>query len=455
MRASILAALIAVAATETARAQWPQFRGPLGDGVSHAAAPDTWSPEAGVAWRASLGGLGWSQPVVWGDRIYVTTAETENQPKPTPGVYAPGESAGFTALFRGGNPFGFNRNEPPESVYRWKLVALDASTGEPAWERTIREARPRAGVHANNSFASETPAIDGERIVVPLGANGLYCYRLDGELLWERDFEAPAMQFGWGTGSSPILHGELVYLQCDNDEQSFLVALDKPTGKDVWRVERDERSNWSTPYLWTNRLRTELVVGGGAKLQSFDPASGALLWETDASGRCSVTPIGDQERLYFDSADRLTGINGVVIAVRAGAQGAFALSDSSGDESPVAWTRSIRSCRISSPALLDGRLYLLAQQTGVVQCLDAATGDELFRGRLPRATGFTASPVVFGDRIYCLDQDGATHVLESGDALSIVATNRLTDANEMFWASPAVVGDRLLLRGSEFLYCIQ
>ena len=451
---TILAASLALAATTLAEDHWPQFRG-AGAGALSTAPPEGWSPTGGVAWRASVGGVAWSQPVVWGDRVYVTTAATEEQPQPRAGDYSPGVPLGLSALIRGRNPFGTGGAGPPEATYEWKLAALDASTGETQWEQTLHTGRPRTGKHGNNSFASETPAVDGERIVASFGANGVYCYDLDGELLWERDLGAFSTQYGWGTGSSPIIHGDLVYLQCDNDEESFLVALDKTTGEDRWRVDRDEDSNWSTPYVWRNRLRTELVVGGGTALRSYDPQTGELLWETAGSGRCSVTPVGDDERLYFDSADRFTGIYGVVVAVRAGAEGVVAAAKAPDDESPVAWTRTIRGCRIASPTLCDGRLYLLAQQSGVIHCLDAATGEQAFRGRIPRATGFTASPVAFGDRLYCLDQDGATHVLAAGDELNVVDVYRLTEGGEMFWASPAAAGSRLLLRGSQFLYCVQ
>ena len=456
MRAILITVLtcLTVAASAAAEEHWPQFRGPEGAGATSHAAPGSWSPESGIAWRSTVGGVAWSQPIVWGDRVFVTTAETQDQPKPKPGDYTPGVPLGFSALLRGRNPFGTGGSGPPEAVYRWKLLAVDLATGGAAWEQTVREARPRTGVHGNNTFASESPATDGERIVASFGANGLYCYSTEGDLLWERDLGAPTMQFGWGTGSSPIIHGDLVYVQCDNDEQSFLVALDKHSGEDRWRIERDEDSNWCSPYIWRNRLRTELVAGGGSKVRSYDPETGALLWQAAGGGRCSATPIGDADRLYFDSADRISGMNGYVVAVRAGAEGDIAPTEDPA-ESPIAWTRSLRGTRVASPAICDGRLYVLAQKTGIVHCLDAATGEPVYRGRIPQASGFTASPVVYGDQIYCLDEDGTTHVLAAGDELNVLASNAVTDAGEMFWASPAPAAGRLVLRSSESLYCVE
>lgn len=448
--------LAAVAATQIAAADdnWPQFRGTSGAGACEAAILPKAGGGQGFAWRVPLAGMAWSQPIVWADRVYVVTAEAEGQAKPRPGDFSPGVPLGFSALFQGRNPFGTGGSGPPEAVYRWKLLCLELASGEIVWERVVREAQPRTGIHPNGSFASETPATDGERIVVSLGANGVYGFGVDGEPLWERDLGTLPIQFGWGTGSSPVLHGEAVYLQCDNEAESFLVALDKRTGEDVWRVERAEGSNWSTPYVWRNKLRTELVAAGGGAVRSYDPVTGELLWSTPGYGRCSVTPVGDEERLYVDTADRLSGISGVVAAIRVGAEGEISQAKAGDAESFVAWAAPIRGCRIASPALADGRLYLLAQQSGVVHCLDAASGEQVFRGRVPRATGFTASPLVAGNQVLCLDQDGGVHLLAPGEELNVVATQSHASAGEMFWASPAAAAGRLLIRGSEHLYCI-
>jgi outer membrane protein assembly factor BamB len=280
---------------------------------------------------------------------------------------------------------------------------------------------------------------------------GIYCYDLDGDLIWEKDLGVFPTQFGWGTGSSPVLHDDLVYIQCDNDKASFLAALDKKTGDERWRVEREERTNWSTPYLWKNKLRTELVLAGGGSICSYDPKTGELLWSMKGNGRTATTPTSSEELLYVDSYDRLTGNTGIFAAVRPGATGDISLNGKEMTNSHVAWSVRLRGTRIASPILSGDCIYVLAQGNGIAHCFEAQTGREHYRQRLPDAAGFTSSPLSHGGKVYCVDQNGTTTVIEAGPELKIVATNPL---GEMCWASPAVVGERLLIRTVDHLYCI-
>src|SRR4051794_23025444 len=262
---------------------WSQFRGSAADGVvKEAKLPTESGADSHILWKVDLPGTGWSQPIVWGERIFVTAAETDEQTKPDPKFTTPniGEKANI------------------DVNYRWKLFCLDAANGKTVWQRTAREGKPNTPTHINNTYASETPTTDGERVIAYFGMAGVYCYDLAGNPLWTRDLGAHAMMFGWGTGSSPIMFGDKVFVQCDNEESSFLVALDKKTGHDVWRVERDEKTNWSTPYIWKNNLRTELVTAGGGQMRSYEPASGKLLWFMNGSGRTATSPVGDAELLY-------------------------------------------------------------------------------------------------------------------------------------------------------------
>jgi outer membrane protein assembly factor BamB len=410
-----------VACSFTARANaenWSQFRGADASGVvREAKLPLEWGTDKQILWKIELPGVGWSQPIVWADKIFVTTAESDQQTKPDPKNKGAGFSGFADFISRGTVSI-----PPPDVNYRWKMLCLEAASGKTVWEKVAREGRPTIHIHDNNTYASETPVTDGERVIAYFGMTGLYCYDLSGNQLWTRDLGTHRMQFGWGTGSSPMLFGDNVYLQCDNDEKSFLVALDKHTGKDVWRVERDEQSNWATPYIWTNKLRTELVTAGGKQMRSYDPKTGELFWSMNGSGRTATTPIGDAELLYVDSYDRLTGSGGVIAAIRPGASGDISLKPTESSNAQVAWSVPVKGgYRMASPAICQGCVYVLEQHSGIVRCLDAKTGAEHYRKRLPDAAGFTASPIVSGDKVYCVDQNCKTHVIEAGAELLVLA----------------------------------
>lgn len=450
----VVLALVVVCAAPTVRADeaWPQFRGPRGAGVAASAAlPTEWGPDRNVLWKVQIPGVGWSQPIVWGDRIFLTTAVSDEQAKPSPDNHGPGFSGLADLTFRGGAAGAAVELTPPEAAHRWLVLCLDANTGEILWQRTAREGRPTMHIHPNNTYASETPTTDGERVIAYFGMTGAYCFDLDGKPLWNKDLGVYPTQFGWGTGSSPVLWEDLVFIQCDNDEASFLIALDKRTGDELWRVPReDEKSNWSTPYVWKNQLRTELVTAGGGKMRAYDPQSGELLWEMKGQGRASITPIGDDDLLYVDSADRLMGIRSRIHAIRPGARGDLSLSRKETTSEFVAWSVNLSASHLASPALWNGRLYVF-EQSAIVHSYDAKTGEEFERQRLPGVKGFVASPVVAGGKFYCLDQTGATLILEPGEKVNVVATNKL---EEMSWSTPAVAGNRLLLRGVDHLYCV-
>jgi outer membrane protein assembly factor BamB len=243
--------------------EWPQFRGPDSTGVvTGLQLPAEWSALKNVRWKVAVPGYGWSSPIVWGDRVFVTTAVSDQQKRP-------GGGGG------GGEP-------PPDVVFRWEVHCLDRDTGKTLWRQIAAERKPTVGNHPSNTYASETPVTDGERVYAYFGMVGLYCYDLSGHLIWSRDLGAYRMFANWGTASSPVLDEERLFVQCDNEIQSFLVALDPKTGKELWRVQRPEKSTWSTPAVWRNRLRTEVVLMGTRRIRSYDPATG-----TRPPARCS------------------------------------------------------------------------------------------------------------------------------------------------------------------------
>jgi outer membrane protein assembly factor BamB len=427
---------------------WPQFRGPAGNGVAvEAKHPEKWSADEHLAWKTKIPGVGWSQPIVWGDKVFVTTAVAENQKRPNPNDWSPGEGAGILAAF-----FGSNR-KPPTIDYRWQVLCLDKASGNVLWEQTAHSGKPRVPIHINNTYATETPATDGERLIAYFGMIGLFCYDLEGKLVWSKDFGSFPMQMDWGSGSSPVIEGELVFIQCDNDKSSFLVALNKQSGDEVWRVTREERSNWATPLVWKNEKRTELITGGGAKMRSYEPTTGKLLWEMTASGRCSASPVATEKMLYVDSGDRLTGQRGIVAAIKPGASGDISLAGGNTTNDFVVWSLDLPGHIVASPVVASDLLYLCDQKAGIIRCLDALTGKAHYRQRLPGAAGLTASPWTSNGKVFFLDQSGQTFILAAEPTYKLLETNKLAD--EMFWASPAVSGASLFLRSVDYVYCIR
>lgn len=435
---SMVCGLLMLAA-ETTAGDWSRFRGPDGNSiVEHARLPQEWSEDLNIAWKVKIPGRGWSQPVVAGDKVFVTTAVAENAEPPR--------------RYDGGLPK--DSRDPRQDDYQWKVLCLSASTGEILWEDTPYEGKPRQRKHRGNTYASETPVVHDGQLFAYFGGQGIVCYDLSGEQQWKKRLGPFATQAGWGTASSPVAYGDSVLVQCDSQKQSFLVAFNKATGDEQWRVNREEKTNWSTPYLWKNSVRTELIVAGGTKMRSYDPASGKLLWEMAGSGRSSLSPVGNENMLYVDSVNWFQGSPGLFAGIRPGASGDISLPDERTTSNEfVAWSMMLRSYRNSSPLLYKGCLYMLEQSAGIVRCYDAETGKRHYQNRLPDSRGFAASPWANDGKVFLLDDDGQTVVLEAGPEFKVVRTNRLDDG--IVWSSPAVAGNSLLIRGMNHLYCIR
>lgn len=419
---------------------WPQFRGPTGDGVSTERCPTEWSEETNVDWKAKIEGIAWSQPIVWKQHVYLTTAVSSKQPKPVKGDTSPGFS-----LFSGG---GLSRvvggGTPADIDVEWKLICLDYESGERKWEKSIQQGQPAIAIHRSNSYASETPITDGEHLYVQIAMSGLWCFDMDGNEVWSKKLPTAPIMFGWGSGASALLTKDTLVLVCDNERDSYLVAFDRKTGEELWRVERDEATNWSTPYLWKNEQRTEIVICGGGKTRSYDPDTGKVLWSVPGNGRSATTAVGNQNLVIVGSVTKSHGKSGALIAVKAGASGELELEHDS-----VAWSIPKKSPELSSPLLIGDFVYTLGQLNGAAHCFDAKTGELHFRERLPGAGVFTASPWTDGKHVFCLDGKGNTFVLDPGTELKLLRVNKL---DGMFWSSPAIAGGSVLLRSVEHLY---
>ncbi|WP_390621731.1 outer membrane protein assembly factor BamB family protein [Roseiconus nitratireducens] len=426
--------------------QWSQFRGSRMDGVAEPTHPIRWDESENVAWKVDIPGEGWSCPVVWDDRVFVTSAV----PIDTAGA----DSATEPEAYRGGG--GRLRDDLTEVTYRWEVFCLDAESGRTLWRQTAREGRPTIPRHSSNTYATETPVTDGQHVYAYFGMMGLYCFDFDGQLIWSKDFGSYDMRAGWGTSSSPILFGEQLFLQIDNDEQSFLVAVDKATGEENWRVDRDEKSQYSSPIIWSNRERDELIVGGMV-YRSYDPQTGKQLWQLDMDkGRSSATPLAIGDRLYVGTEFRNRGGaddgGGFLFAIKPGGSGDLTPSGDVTESEWVQWKMPRSGIQMASPVACQGYLYLLERRSGVVHCVNAETGQEVYRFRLPGARAFWASPWTSGDKVFCVDTGGTTYVLSAGPEFEVVATNEI---DQQTWSSPAVVDGAIYFRTASTLYCIR
>ncbi len=436
-RIIVCLALLVVFVTQPVRSDdWFQFRGPHANGLAGSdELPIKWGANENIQWKVPIPGRGWSQPIVWGDKIFITTAVSE-----------PGSSAvGRTQRQRGG------RNRGPQPDFRWEVYCLNRHSGDILWKQVAMQGKPRQPTHRSNTFASETPVTDGKHLYVYFGMTGLFCFDLDGNPVWKKDLGAYPMQGNWGTSSSPALYDDSLYLQIDNQEDSFLVALDSATGDEKWRLARDEKSNWSSPIIWKNNRRTELVTAGSNKIRSYDPASGKVLWELDAGGgRSSSSAAGDGERLYVGTEGRDSG--GFLFAINSTANGNITPRPGHSSSAGVAWSRPKAGPPMASPLVYQGYVYTLQRRSGIVNCYNAKTGELEYENRLPGAAAFWASPWAYDDMVFCLDDRGTTHVLGTGSELDVLAQNKLS---EQFWSSAAIAGQTLLLRGANHLYCIR
>jgi len=467
---------------------WPQFRGNNGSATSREEnLPTEWSTSKNVAWKVKMPGYGWSCPVVWGDKVFITTAVTDKQQKPSGGFDK--SDVGKRGFGKGGGGFGQGgfgkggfgpggmKGRIPDTVYKWEIHCLNTADGKTLWKKVAAEKKPTTSVHSSNTYATETPATDGERVYAYFGAAGAFCYDLDGKFLWQANLGTYRVFAGHGTASSPVLADRKLIIQCDNDEKSFLVALDAKTGKEAWKTPRNERTGWSTPLVWKNKERTEIVCVGGTHVRSYDPATGKQLWElVGTTGQTKASPVGNDEMLFVGSGGGMGGMGGFgpggrgfgpgggrpggglggsgkpLFAVKAGSSGDISLKGKAESNAAVAWKQSQAGPATPSLLLYRDYLYVLEDRGGILCCHDIKTGKQLYKERIPGARSFASSPWAYGGHVFCLDDAGTTHVIKAGPDFEVVASNRL---GEMAWSSPAASHGALFLRTIDHLFCIR
>lgn len=432
-------------AAEPPAVDWGQFRGGAALGhAGEAGLPLSWDASPGskgkVAWRTAIPGAGWSQPVSVGGRIYLTTAVVPGGRKPK------GMSGGVMDL----STMGWGK--PPKDPIEWRVLALDAADGSLVWSKTVVEEVAREAVHASNTYATETPCATADGVWAFFGATGtVVALDAEGNERWRRDFGPQKITNGFGTGASPVLHDGRLLVQCYNDEAGDLHCLDAATGADIWTATRSKGASWATPVIWDNGGTTEVVTGGQGSIVAYALADGAERWRyagLDTSFACSLG--ADADGIYFGTSS--PGSKAPAAAILAGATGDVSLADGEKTSAVVPWTRTKSGAGMPSPVVVGDLLYFFGQ---TVVCYDKRTGEEKYRKRMPGGTQAVGCPIVVGERIYVVNEAGRTIVLKTGPEFEILAESDLAAEGEVFWATPGVTGDALLVRSSDALYCIR
>jgi outer membrane protein assembly factor BamB len=431
-RILIAIAVISIVSPVRAVDHWPHWRGPNADGTAPKANPPTvWDGPGGrnVLWKTPLTGRGSATPIVFGNTIYVASAEKTDRvataaelPKPTS---------------------DYKRNTTaPKNFYRFLVSAFDRETGKPLWTKVAAERVPHEGHHETHSYAAGSPTTDGERLYVSFGSFGIYCYDLAGNRLWSRDLGLLNTRLGWGEAVTPVVHGGRLLLNWDQETDSALHCLDAKTGDPIWTAKRDEKSTWTTPLVTTLGGTTQVILNGTTRIRSHDFKTGEVLWSCPGM---TVNPIPSALR-FGDSAIVMSGYRGAAaVSIPLNSKGEI-------EPSQAEWTYKKGTPYVPSPALVDGRLYFTESNQNLLTVLDAKTGKPILeRERLPGVRQFYASPIYAGGRIYFIDRDGVSIVLKPGDALDVLSTNKLGDPVD---ASPVAIGNRLYLRGEKYLWCL-
>ena len=425
----------------TAAGSWPSFRGPNASGIAEGQnLPDEWNAKTGqnILWRTPVPGLAHSSPIVWGNRIYVTSA-ISSDPKATfkPGLYGDGDAS------------------QDRSRHKWMIYALDKRSGKIVWERVAFEGEPREKRHVKATYANSTPATDGRIVVAWFGSQGVYAYDVDGRFLWKVDlgrldlgaYDIPTVE--WGSASSPIIWKDLVILQCDTQADSFIVALNANTGETVWKTERDELPSWGTPTIAVTSQGEELIANASRFIRGYDPRTGKELWRLGKSSKLTApTPVFAEDMVVVASG---RGPERPIFVVKAGARGDLTLPDGKTSSDAIVWSRTGRGSYMPTPLIYKGNLYVL-NNGGVFDAYNLKTGAELYRQRLPNVgDGFSASPVAADGKIYLSNEDGEILVVAAGEKFTQLATNSM---GELLMATPALSEGVMYVRTAHSVFAI-
>ncbi len=437
---SLLLPLLNASAQIKPERQWPGYRGYLASGVlDNARLPETFDFQKGVniLWKVNIPGMGISSPSIWNNRLFITTAVSE------------GDKAGFKPGL-----YGDVTPVKDSSIHEWKVYCLDKRTGKVIWEKTAFRGVPKVKRHPKSTHANSTIATDGKHVVAFFGSEGLYCYDFNGKLLWQKNFGLLRSAFfvmknaEWEFASSPLIYNGVVVVQCDVLENSFLGTYDTDTGKELWKVSRDEYPGWCTPNIYTNAGNTCIAVNGFKHRGGYDFKTGKEIWKMSGGGDIPIpTPINGNGVIFFNSAH---GKSSPIMAVKAGASGDITLKENETSNSGVLWSMPRGGSYIQTMLLYRNRLYSL-NWNGTLQCLDPLTGKEVFNGKLGASKSFMASPVASDGKIYIIDETGTVYVLQDGDTFKLLAE---IPTGEISLTAPAITDGIIFFRTQNSLYAV-
>ncbi len=414
---------------------WPQWRGPHANGVSpNGNPPIDWSEDKNIKWKIEIPGYGHATPIVWGDQMFILTAipVTKQEEKQEQEEQ---------------QPQGRRRGMPSrqtEDVHKYDVLSINRHDGKIQWQKTVKEEIPEERTHELGSWASNSPVTDGKHVYAYFGSRGLFCLDMKGNLKWERDFGQMSKRMSFGEGSSPVLYDNKIFVLWDHEGESFLFAIDKKTGKDIWKVARDERTSWATPFIVEVNEKTQVITSATSRIRSYDAATGDLIWECSGmTANVIPQPVVANDIIYLMSGFR----GSALLAIR--------LSEAKGDitdSDAIEWEYNKDTSYTPSPLLLDNMLYFLRLNNGVLSCLDARDGKVYYsKQKLEGIRDLYTSIASAQDRIFILGKNGIMYVVKHGSEFTVLAKNELADN---FHASPVILGENLYLRGYKYLYCI-
>ena len=463
LRFPLLAASLSLLFAGAARADfssWPAWRGTNGTGAAPVGArpPIKWSEQENMKWKTKIPGTGHSTPIIWQDRIFLLTAietaeagaaavsapvRTEPADRPQGGAPKGGKRGGFRGKGGpgGGGPFG--GGGAPTKVHEFAVVAVDRNTGKIAWQKTAKREMPHEGHHPTNTFASASPLTDGEHLYVPFGSRGYYCYDFQGNLKWQKDLGDMRTKMSFGEGSSPALAGDLLIINWDHEAGSYLIALNKKTGDEVWRTARDDSTSWSTPLIVAHEGRLQAIVPASKMTRSYDVKTGQLIWEASGLGANVIpTAVTGNGVVYVTSGYTRPAIQAIKLSARGDVS----------EKNDIVWSIRQNGPYVASPVLSGDRLYVTKERRGQLSCLDARTGEFHFKDKeLPGIRDIYASPLLANGHLYIAGRDGTVVVVKDAPTFEVVATNRLGEGVD---ASPVALDNQLFLRGREHLFCL-